>query len=231
MPELEAVLRELGPNVEFPPSPDLAPGVRRRLGERRSWWRRPVAIALAVLVVALGAALAVPAARTALLDWLGLRGVHVVRVENLPTVPANGDLDLGRPVSLDEARRQAPWLLVPAETPDRVYINTILPEGKVSFLWSTPASVRLLLTEFRGQAFIDKLLQPGTKVEPVDVGDVGAWLDEPHVVAFRDREGNFRESTARLAGKTLIWQQGDVTLRLEGKLSKEEALRIARSVG
>jgi hypothetical protein len=51
------------------------------------------------------------------------------------------------------------------------------------------------------------------------------------VFAFRDREGNFRESTARLAGKTLLWQQGDVTLRLEGELSKQQALRIARSTG
>ena len=57
------------------------------------------------------------------------------------------------------------------------------------------------------------------------------WLEEPHVLAFVDRDGNFRESTARLAGKTLIWQQGDVTLRLEGELSMEEALRIARSAG
>jgi hypothetical protein len=33
----------------------------------------------------------------------------------------------------------------------------------------------------------------------------------------------------RLAGKTLLWQDGEVTLRLEGDLSKAEALRIARS--
>jgi hypothetical protein len=91
--------------------------------------------------------------------------------------------------------------------------------------------VRLLLTEFRGQAFVDKLIQPGAKVEMVDVGDQGAWFEEPHVVAFRDSRGNFRESTARLVGKTLFWQQGDVTLRLEGDLSKEQALRIARSTG
>lgn len=230
MPELDVVLRELGRNIEFPPTPDLASAVRGRLGERRSW-RRPVALALALLVVALGAALAVPAARTALLDWLGLKGVRIVRVEELPPVRANGDLDLGRSVTLAEARRRAPWLLVPAEASDRIYVNTSLPGGKVSFLWGSPASVRLLLTEFQGQAFISKLIEPEAKVEPVDVGDQGVWLEEPHVFAFRDREGNFRESTARLAGKTLLWQQGDVTLRLEGELSKQQALRIARSTG
>lgn len=229
MPELDAVLRELGRHVEFPPTPDLAPAVRQRLGERRSW-RRPLALALAVLVVALGAALAVPAARTAILDWLGLRGAHIVRVEKLPPAPVIGNLDLGRPVSLAEARRRAPWLRVPADAPDSVYVSSAIPGGKVSLLWGTPTSVRLLLTEFRGQeAYIEKLIEPDTKVERVDVGDVGVWFEEAHVLLFLDREGRLRQNTARLAGKTLLWQQGDVTLRLEGELSREEALRIARS--
>ena len=229
MPELEAVLSELGRYVEFPPTPNLAPAVRRRLGERRSW-RRPVVLALAVLVVAIGATLAVPAARTAILDWLGLRGVHIVRVDKLPPAPVIGNLDLGRPVTLAEARRRAPWLLVPTDAPDRVYVSTAIPGGKVSLLWGTPASVRLLLTEFRGQeTYIEKLIEPNAEVERVDVGDLGVWLEQPHVLFFVDRDGRFRQNTARLAGKTLIWQQGDVTLRLEGKLSKAEALRIGRS--
>ena len=230
MAELDAVLTELGRHVEFPPTPNLAPAVRRRLGERRSW-RRPVAVAVALLVVAIGAALAVPAARTAILDWLGLRTVHIVRVEKLPPAPVIGNLDLGRPVTLAEARRRAPWLLVPSDEPDSVYISTAIPGGKISLLWGTPASVHLLLAEFRGQeTFIEKLIEPSAEVERVDVGDIGVWLEQPHVLFFRDRDGRFRQSTARLAGKTLIWQQGDVTLRLEGKLSKAEALRIARSV-
>ena len=205
--------------------------MRSRLGERRSW-RRPVAVVVAVLVVGLGAVLAVPPARTALLDWLGLDGVRIVRVAELPPVPAVGNLDLGRPVSVAEARRRAPWILVPADTPDGVYFSTAIPGGRVSLLWGTPTSVRLLLTEFRAQeTFISKLIEPETTVERVDVGDQGAWLEDSHVFAYRDRDGVFREETARLAGKTLLWQQGDVTLRLEGDLSKAEALRIARSAG
>ena len=229
MPELEAVLSELGRYVEFPPTPNLAPAVRRRLGERRSW-RRPVVLALAVLVLAIGAALAVPAARTAILDWLGLRGVHIVRVDKLPPAPVIGNLDLGRPVTLAEARRRAPWLRVPDDASDGVYISTAIPGGKVSLLWGTPTSPRLLLTEFRArEAYIEKLIQSDANVESVDVGDIGVWLGEPHVLLFTDRDGRFRQNTARLAGKTLLWQQGDVTLRLEGTLSKEDALRIARS--
>ena len=85
-------------------------------------------------------------------------------------------------------------------------------------------------SDLRGAAYLEKLVEPGTKVETVEVGgSPGVWVAGRHVLAYRDRLGVFRQDTARLAGKTLIWQRGDVTLRLEGDLSKQEALRIARS--
>jgi hypothetical protein len=228
MPELEAALRDLGREVAFPPTPDIASTIHARL-ERPRLWRRPLAIALAVLVVAIGAIFAVPQARTAILDWLGLRNVSVVRVDKLPPVPTTGRLDLGRRVTLGEAKSQAPWLLVPDRKPDSVYLNNSLPGGKVTLLWGTPSGVRLLLTEVTGEAFIEKIVQGDTEVEPVDIGQAGAWFQGPHVVMFRDRDGIFHESRARLAASTLVWQSGNVTLRLEGDISKDEALRIART--
>lgn len=222
MPELDVALRELGRQVEFPPTPDLASAIRGRL-ERPRRWRRPVAIALAVLVVAIGAVLAVPPARTAILDWLGLRGVSIVRVDELPPTAPIGPLELGRRVTLEEAPL---WTLVPDDEPDSVFVD----DGTVSLLWGTPEDVRLLLTEFRGEAFIEKLIEPDVEVEPVSVnGRAGAWLEQPHVVLFRDQRGRLRDNEGRLAGKTLLWEHGEVTLRLEGDLSKAEALRIARS--
>jgi hypothetical protein len=230
MPELETALRELGRHVEFPPTPDLAPAVRARLGRRRGW-QRPAAIALAILAVAVGAVLAVPPARTAVLDWLGIRGAKITRVEKLPPVPAIGNLDLGQRVTLAEARRRAPWVVVPRDRPDSIYLSQTIPGGKVSLLWGTPQRVRALLTEFRGEAFLEKLVEPGTKVELLMVGESrGAWVEGRHVLLFRDQNGIVRNNTARLAGNTLLWQLRDVTLRLEGGFSKAEALRIARSV-
>ena len=235
MAELDLALRELGRHVEFPPTPDLASGVRRRLGERRrTWWQRPVVIALAILGVAIGAVLAVPPARTAVLDWLGIRGARITRVEKLPPAPAVGNLDLGRPITLTEARRRAPWLLVPSAegvgAPDLVARSAQVPGGKITLLWGTRRDVHLLLTEFRGEAFVEKLVEPGAKVELLQVdGSRGAWVGGSHVLVYRDRNGLVREDTSRLAGKTLLWQRGEVTLRLEGDFSKQEALRIARS--
>ena len=229
MAELETALRALGRDVAFPPTPDMASAVRARL-ERPRFWRRPVAIAVAVVVVAaIAAAFAVPQSRSAILDWLGLRNVSVVRVDKLPVVPANGRLDLGRRVTLEEARRRASWLRVPDSEPDSVWVNESLPGGKVSLLWGTPFNVRLLLTEFTGRTYIEKIIQGDTEVERVGIGDGGAWFQGPHVVVFQDRDGRFRESHGRLVGNTLVWQVGSVTLRLEGGLTRDEALRIART--
>jgi hypothetical protein len=230
MAELETALRQLGGEVAFPPTPDLASAIRGGL-ERPPVWRRPAAIALAVaLVAAIAAVLAVPQSRSAILDWLGLRNLSVVRVDTLPRVPATGRLGLGREVTLNEARRRAPWALVPDSKPDSVYVSESLPGGRVSLLWGTPANVRLLLTEFSGQSYIEKVVESDAKVERAQVGNGGAWFQGPHIVMFQDRNGNFRESRARLAGSTLVWQIRDVTLRLEGRLTKDEALRIARTV-
>jgi hypothetical protein len=237
MAELELALRELGREIDFPPTPDLASVVRRRLGAMpRTWWQRPVVVAFAVLAVALAAVLAVPPARSAILDWLGIGGARITRVQHLPPVPTVGNLDLGRRITLGEARRRAPWLLVPTAKgvgePDQVGYSTTIPGGKVTLLWGTPRDVHLLLTEFRGAAYIDKLVQPETNVEPVTVnGGQGAWVQGPHVLVYRDSVGQIRDDTARLAGKTLLWQRGDVTLRLEGDFSRDVALRIARSAG
>ena len=192
MAELETALRQLGGEVAFPPTPDLASAIRGHLDRPRFRHRR-VAIALvAVVVVAIGAVFAVPQARTAILDWLGLRNVSVVRVEKLPAVPAHGNLDLGQRVTLDDAKRRAPWLLVPDGTPDSVWVNKSLPGGKVSLLWGTPSNVRLLLTEFTGRTYIEKVIDGDTQVERVKIGDAGAWFQGPHVVMFQDRDGRFR---------------------------------------
>jgi hypothetical protein len=229
MPELETALRQLGAELEFPPAPDVASTIRGRL-ERPRAWRRPVLIAFALLLVALGAAFAVPSARTAILDWLGLRNVSVVRVDHLPAAKSFSRVDLGSEVTLAEAKRSAPWLLVPDEQPDHVYVSEIVPGGRLTLLWGTPTAVRLLLTETTGRAYIEKVVQGDTQVERVDIGQGGAWFQGQHVVMFQDRNGVFREARARLAKSTLAWQMDDVTLRLEGEISKAEAVRIARTV-
>ena len=84
---------------------------------------------------------------------------------------------------------------------------------------------RIRMSEFNpGGSIITKLTKIGGDVEPVRVnGGPGLWVPEGHVVFELGRQ-------PRLAGNTLLWEQAGLTLRLEGRLSEAQALKIAASV-
>jgi hypothetical protein len=246
MPEVERELRLLGAEIAWPAEPQLSARVRARVAAREraaraawfSGWRRPVAIALAVLAVAVAAAMAVPQARTAIFRWLGLTSVRIVRVDTLPSTPANTQLDLGQRVTLAEARSSVRYhVYVPekAGRPDTVYLLHFPPGGQVSLLYGSPRHPRLLFSQFRGSRtaeFIEKLVTMGTKVERVSVnGERGYFLSgEPHEFNYLDAEGQVIQESIRLAGNTLLWEHDGLVLRLEGAFDKQDALAFARSV-
>ena len=245
MPELELALTDLGRHVEFPATPDLAPRVRERLAERpesrpRLTRRHGLALAFALLAVALAAVLAVPQTRAAILEFFHLRGVTIERVGELPTVPLQRDFNklfLGEKVSLDEARDRADFEIVVPEAlgdPDGVYFQESPPGGMVSLVYGTPEHPRALFTQFRGsvQEVIFKKTAAGTQIDSVQVGgEPGYFLSgNPHEFSYFDTRGEYRQEIVRLAGNTLLWERGPLTLRLEADINKEEALKIARSV-
>jgi hypothetical protein len=249
--ELERTLEAIGRELEYPPVPDLAGVVAERARGRRPARlpaRRTLAIALAVLLLMTGAAFAAsPGLRHSVLDWLGLRSVHIERVPKLPTLPpgrTGGDLGLGTRTTLAGARSHVGFRpLVPAFAPDEVYLAGS-PGGRRLTLVYAPrpglprapeTHAGMLITEFRGdqpRGFLDKTLGPGTTAEPVSVnGDPGVWIaGRPHEIVYRDPNGNVDTDTLRLAGNTLIWRHGEVLVRLEAAVSRSAALRIARSM-
>lgn len=221
----------------------------RRWGLPASPWRRAVAAAL-VVVLAVASVLGIsPQARTAAAEWLGLGGVKITFLPSTPEAePVGADLRLGKKVSLEEARERVPYrILVPdlpkLGEPDTIYVGEPPPGGQVSLVYrprpgiprAAETRVGLLLTQFRGQTgriYFEKSLGPGMKLENVRInGGRGYWIEGAlHVFVYEDANKNIQEEKIRLAANTLIWEQGELTLRLEGKLSKEEALRIAESV-
>lgn len=247
MTELEQALADLGGRLEYPPTPDLAGAARARLGAapRPRQLRRRLVLAFALLAVAVGAAFAVPPARTAILEWLGLKGATVERVVLLPEVPPAGELDLGERVPLEQARARVSFpILVPEllGPPDEIHVADDVPGGRVSLVYlhntkvptTTETGIGLVLTEFQGglaPELIGKLVGGGTQVEKVSVaGEPGLWISgEPHVFFYRDASDELREETLRLAGNTLLWQRGDLLLRIEAELTKATAIRIAAS--
>lgn len=242
MTALEQQLLQLGREVVYPPAPDLVQTVASRIAERRAWGfpisRRALAATLVALAVGAGAAMAVPPARTAILEWLGLRGVSIQRVPTLPEASIRRTLDLGDRVTLAEARRIAgrsvplPQLEGLGE-PDAVFVDRLRPGVPVSLLYGSLERPRLLLSQYRGDLLFDKLAGPGTQIESVDVnGGRGVWLSgKEHVFVYVDEFREPYEETSRLAGNTLVWERGELLLRLEADISKKDALEIARSVG
>jgi hypothetical protein len=228
---LEQRLQALGPELAFPPGPDLAPAVLARLDRRPFAWNR-VAVALAVLVVALGAALAVPQARSALLRWFHLDGVTVERVDTLPQAEERSKAHgLGRPFTREEAERRLGFeLALPANAPKTVYVldrslGTVVLEAH-----GRP----VLLSEFQpvASALLKKAASNKTVVEPARAnGRDGLWLEGgPHTLTYFDRLGQFQERTVLIRGNVLIWTRPDLTLRLEGRLTKAQALELARQI-
>ena len=117
MSELELRLKSLGRELALPEPPDLAPGVLRRIAEParpRLLRRRAVLVAIAAAVVAVGAVLAVPPARSAILDFFGIGSAEIRLVDELPEVdtgraaePRRRDLARGRAWTGAQAARTA----------------------------------------------------------------------------------------------------------------------------
>jgi hypothetical protein len=247
MTELERALLRLGDELSFPATPDVSARVLERLAEpppRRR--RRALVLAFAVLAVAIGAAMAVPQARTAILEFFRLRGATVERVETLPRVPVATEraLDLGEPLRGAHTNVKIPEILIPATLgpPDATYVSdepyglrlTLVYEPGEGVPESPYTGVGILVSEFVGEGavrFVEKMVDAGTGVEVLQVGPYPAlWIEGgPHTVLF-DGEDRVFEDHGRLAGNTLLVERNDVLVRIEGELDRERALEIAESL-
>jgi hypothetical protein len=224
MPDLERDLVALGAVLDLPVERDLAPAVLARLHRHKHTgrWRRAAGVAALVLVVGLAATMAVPDARTAVLRFFGIKGATVIRVDELPPAAARPP-EFGESVGIAEAERVVGFrpLLVDGRDPDDVRIDRFSPFF-IMLLYGEP-ELRLRLIQMVGGT-IEKYVQMEQRVERVKVdGRPGIWLEGRHVVS-----GLF--GLPRLAGNVLLWEQDGLTLRLEGRFTKEQALDLARSV-
>ena len=249
---LEERLRDAASRLELPDPPDLADRVLAEIesGELRRIqpvWARPVFAAAALVVMLVGATLVFsPTARDAVAGWIGLDGLEIRYGEQADDRPLGRDLRLGEKSSLSEATAAAGFEVQPPTevgAPDEVYLAAD-PDTRVSLVYEARSDlprapttqVGLVLSVFRAQidhaVISKKALGPGTSVEPIEVdGARGYWISgEPHAVFYVDEGGQLREDRGRLAGDTLVWQDGNLIYRLESRLSKKRALEIARSI-
>jgi hypothetical protein len=244
---LGARLVALGESLRYPPTPALAPAVRERLAvvrSRRAPWLRPLlAVALAALVLA-ALVLVIPPARTTVAHWLGIRGVEITPVQTLPPVStataapspslAGSDLDLGVPVSLAEAQAQVHFHIgIPATLGALQAVWLRSDSGGVVTLVYTPRpGSTVLVTEFVAEASLfQKFVTPQTHIVPVTVdGAPGYWVDGINAVGYKLPDGSFTAENLRIAGPTLLFERGTVSVRVEGIPTEAEALAAGTSL-
>jgi hypothetical protein len=256
MPELEDQLIALGEAIEWPVMrPIHLPVPGEVVREARGWGRSRWALAAAAILLIVASLLVYTPTREAIAGWLNLHTTFI-RTEHPPTPTPNpsgplGDrLNLGTPTTLAAAQQQVTWkIAVPASlgAPDAVYLK--LPPsgpsgGEVTLVYAArqniPVSgqtgVSVLVTEARGavnEQFFQKVLGTGVKIEPVSVdGHSGFWISgQPHDIVFTDADGNPYFETLRLASNTLIFDDGGTVVRIEGDMTRQQAIDIGRSLG
>ena len=230
MSELELRLSALRDEVAWPDTPAFE--LAFDAGRERRLPVRPLALGFAILLAALAGVLALsPGARSAFLEIFHLKGATVERVERLPEVEVQ-TIDFGEQVSREEAERRVGFELVDVGEPDSVFVR----DGRMaSLVYGSVEKPRLVLSELRGgvwDGFIKKAGSSGTRIEQVTVdGERGLFISgEEHFVMFLGPDSAITDEPTFLAGTVLLWNRGDLLLRLEGDLTRAEALELARSV-
>jgi len=266
---LERTLGDIGRRLAYPPPSDLRRAVLARLATAPApaapWWDRvvsprqglrPAAVALAVLLLLL--ALAVPGVRAAAGEILRFGGIEIFRVPATtaparpvsPTATAGPSATptFGLPVSLAVARDRAGYpIAIPDDAalgaPDEIYVRalrdgaaqvTLVYRRRAGIPVSPFAGVSAVVVYLPGtfeRGYLAKVAGPGTQVTPVTVnGGEGAWISgQPHQLLYRTGS-QIESDELRLAGNTLVWQQGPTTVRIEAAIDLPTALRIAATM-
>jgi len=250
---LASALAEVAQAVAFPPTPRIAQAVAAQLRERppagkrslRPWsgWRlgRSAALALLALLILAAAAVAF---------GIAIGGLRITFAPGAPPPLPSSVVQsraFGSEVGLAEARQRAGFtILVPSleeiGQPDRVYINDVPSGGTVSLVWGPhpgyPADVNgvgLVVTEFEANVdprVWEKMVYEGTTVTRTLVGGQTAfWISGgEHTFFYRDASGRIVDSSLRLVGTALIWQENGLVLRVEGAPSLARATQVADSL-
>jgi hypothetical protein len=241
---LEAELRSVGSALTIPAAThDLSAAVMERLATEptpaavgriallaqaiRRRWRTALASIAGLLLILVAA----PPVRATVADWFGFGGV-VVRHSPNPgptTAPAPPAATGG--TRLNDARRLITFTpIVPRALGEPSAVEATADHRVLSMSWENTPDGRIRLDEFDGAVSTMFIKSVYGELEPIQVGfEPGWWFPNPHDLVTVDAQGHEHTEAARVAGPTLVWQVGKVTLRLEGNLTKDRAVTIAQS--
>jgi hypothetical protein len=239
--ELGETLRALEALLLQPRPPDVASEVRAAIRAGRRPRRRLSSGARIVILIA-AAVLAVATAAAAAKLVIDLGGIRIEREPTLTATPTGSPIAgvaLGEPITLPEATVAAGFApVVPRElgAPDRVWLtsgtnafgepDTVL----VAMAWrSRPGLPRIPGTPFGASLIevsgdVDLLVKHvGAPFDHLQEADA-YWIDAPHEVELLTRDGT---RVFPVTANVLLWQRGNLALRLETALPQQQAIRVA----
>jgi hypothetical protein len=241
---LERDITLLSRAIAFPEAPALAARIRSRIEvERRpraaapSWQLALTAIAAAAVALAFVAGVVSPA-RDAVADLFD-------RINIFETAEVPKDLTReisGSQVTLEEAEtRLGLPLLLPGDgartEPDRVLLQDFRSvkaavlffrhgDGTPYALFETNAPVG------KGLPIAGKGVVSSSQAQQVkDLGEEAYWLTGLRIVQYYDASGAvIRDSVRATEENTLLWSANGRVFRIEGNLTQEQAIAVARSL-
>jgi hypothetical protein len=246
----ELRLHETAAGFVYPPTPDIASRItqsttRQRITQPATVYRpiRLVAGALAVIILLIGLALAIPPVRAAVFEFFQIGAVgFLVGDEPEMAEPVSGPflLDLAGATTLAEAANQVDFDLrlpaYPADLgpPDQVFLQELADPAAgdrvVILVWLDPSQPdKALLSLYQINLPFYGIKQASIEIlQETSVADQPAfWVQGPHQIQLA---GGDHQDWFFVDGNVLIWTEGDLTYRLESGLSIEEARRIAESL-
>lgn len=255
--EFEAQLRSIASKMEYPRTPDLAGSVRARLGTRPRFISKAAAWSLTVVLILISSLMLIPPARAAILEFIQVGVVRIFRVEPTPIPPTEQSPTMAVPVTatpiateqsliplletlageltLEDAQASVDYpILLPAYPsdlgqPDRVFVQDA--DGPMTIMvWldpQEPGEIRMSLHFLPPGSWAIKKVQP-TVIEETEVnGEYAVWTTGPYPMRYENGDLQYLRM---ISGHVLIWDDGQVTYRLETDLPLEEAIKIAESL-
>lgn len=273
----EKQLLSLAGGLDYPRTPDVAGSVMRRLpspvrAERSGASRReveahdrrprllsrPLTWSLTILLILCLSLMLIPPARAALIEFIQIGVVRILRPEPTPLPPPNEELpvtmvpltatpgptsqpllplleSLAGKMTLEEARQAVGYpILLPSYPPDLGppdYVFVQDADGAMTILvWMDPEHPDRVLMSLH---FIPKGSWAVEKANPTVVRETTVKgqraLWTTGPYPMWLSNGNF-DFVRLIDGHVLIWAQGDITYRLETGLSMGEAIKVAESL-
>ena len=250
--QVEARLRETAAEFQYPPLPDISGKVLTHLKPvpAPSRFSQPrVAWALIVLFAVVVGLLSVPPVRAQILEFIQV-GIVRIFLEEPDETPALTQLPdrptpdaslipslraIAGETDLQSARERVSFPIslpgYPAELgePDLVFLQD-MNGSLVVLVWMEPTDpneVKLSLHLIGPGSYAVNKSNPRTVEMSKVNGQTAVWAEGPYILFMKN---GAMESYRLIDGHVLIWEEGELTYRLETDLPLDEAVRIAESL-